>query len=80
MSKVVQKIKRRKLWMCIIIVVAAVVAAYLITSFYFMKHFLPNTTVNGIQCAGKTVDELKQMITKDVNGYELTIEERGDQS
>lgn len=66
--------------MCIIIVVAAVVAAYLITSFYFMKHFLPNTTVNGIQCAGKTVDELKQMITKDVNGYELTIEERGDQS
>lgn len=77
MSKEVQKTKKKKLWMCIIIVVAAVAAAYLITSFYFTKHFLPNTTINGIECSGNSLEELKQKITEDVNGYELTIAERG---
>ena len=49
-------------------------AAYLIVGFYFTRHFLPGATVNGMDCSGKTADEVEEMIREDVAGYSLEIE------
>ncbi|MCD8217317.1 MAG: hypothetical protein LUD01_04615 [Clostridiales bacterium] len=45
--------------------------------FFYTGHYLPYTTVNGIDCSSNTVDELEEMIVEEVNGYELVLEERG---
>ena len=70
------KKKNKKKWI-LIFVVAAVAIIYLGISFFFIKHYLPKTTINGISCSGKTVKQLEDMIREDVEKYELTIQERG---
>lgn len=50
--------------------------------FYFAKAnsyretFLPNTTINGMDVAGKGIDDVKAMIEEGLNGYEVVISER----
>lgn len=38
--------------------------------------FFPNTIVNGVDASGKTVDEVKALVSADVEGYELTVRGR----
>ena len=61
----------------IIAVAAALAAAYLITGFWFTKHYLPETTINGVDASLKTVEEVQQEIADRVNDYDITIKERG---
>ncbi len=69
--------RRKKLYITIPVVAAAVAAVYLGVSAYYMRHYLPNTVINGIDCSSKTVDELEVLIIGEVDEYELTLEERG---
>lgn len=62
----------------------AVAAAALITTITYAqvgkkyeKVFFPNTTVNGIDASKKSVEEVKRIITSDVDSYVLSIKERG---
>lgn len=49
---------------------------YVSFTVYFDGHFLPSTTLNGISVAGKTLEEVEQMITKEIDRYELTLKVR----
>ena len=70
-------IKKKKKWpLAVLIVAAGLVVAYLVTAVYFSRHFLPNTTVNGLEASGNTADEMRQKIADEVRGYQLEIVER----
>ena len=64
------KKKNKKKWI-LIFVVAAVAIIYLGISFFFIKHYLPKTTINGISCSGKTVKQLEDITyLRDQIGFE----------
>ncbi len=48
---------------------------YLGVSFYFSSHFLKGTTINGIDCANMTVQEVKDCIQEEISEYKLRITE-----
>ncbi len=57
-----------------------VLAAYLGGAYYYNSHFLKNTTINGMDCSGKTVAQVEKAMEENVSGYHLTISEREDLS
>ncbi|MCC8029024.1 MAG: L,D-transpeptidase/peptidoglycan binding protein [Lachnospiraceae bacterium] len=72
-------VKRKRMWLLIVIVIlAALAAVYLIVSLFYQKRFLPGTTINGIACGGKTVEQTEEILTQETESYELTLVERGD--
>lgn len=73
-----QKTKRKAGAFIALGVIAAVLivllAVYLGVGMHFKDRFLMGTTVNGTDCAGKTVDEVKNMLQSQVEDYVLVIE------
>lgn len=57
-------------------VVAVFVAAYLGVALYFSNYFLMNTSVNGVDCTGKTVKEVKNLMQSQVEKYSLAVESK----
>lgn len=73
-----------KFWLafggCTIVVAAAAAAiGYIQIGKQYRNVFFPNTVINGIDASKKAVDEVKTLIGSGVDGYVLTIKERGDQ-
>lgn len=64
----------RILLLAIIILAACYVAA----SIYFMKHYLPNTTINGIDASMKSISTVKKEMANEISDYQLTITERNN--
>lgn len=64
-----------------IIITASVIAAVLLIalgvymgiSSYYKERFLMGTYVNGVDCSGKTLDEVEAMLQKEVEEYSLTV-------
>lgn len=48
---------------------------YLGVSYYFSSHFLKGTTINGIDCSNKTVEQVKEKIQSEIGKYKLRITE-----
>lgn len=70
-----EKKKISKKAIIIISAVAAVlIAAYLGVALYFSNYFLMKTSVNGVDCTGKTVKEVKNLMQSQVEKYSLTVE------
>ncbi len=40
---------------------------------YYESHFLPATMINGNDCSGMTVEEVKELFSQEVKNYSLTI-------
>lgn len=59
---------------------AAMIAAltYIHIGRQYEKVFFPNTTINGMDASKKSVEEIKELIASGVDGYVLSIKERGD--
>ena len=55
-------------------------AAYAGMSSRYSRVFFPGTEINGLDVAGKTAAEAQEMIAGGINGYVLTIEERGEKT
>ena len=59
-------------------IAAAVLAggggAYAYMAQQYREAFFPNTSINGLDASGKTMDEVKSMIASEIEGYTLTIE------
>lgn len=54
--------------------VAAIAAAWIIAgATFFQNHYIPGTVINGVNCTGKSVEEVKELITPDVSDYILPI-------
>ncbi len=59
---------------------AALIAAlaYLQMGRQYEKVFFPNTTINGMDASKKSIEEVKKSIASGVEGYVLSIRERGE--
>ena len=62
------------------VLVIGIVAAYLGISSYYKDKFVMGTSVNGVDCSGKTLAEVEAMLQKQVEEYELTVHEVNDKS
>src|SRR5699024_1894351 len=60
--------------------VALMVIAYGIGVFYYSNRFLSGTEINGMDCSGKTVEEVESNMKSQIASYELVLKERGDKS
>ncbi len=58
---------------------AALIAAliYLQMGRQYEKVFFPNTTINGVDASKKSIEEVKKSIASGIDGYVLSIRERG---
>lgn len=61
-------------------VVAVLAIVYLAIGFYFRSHFWFRTTINGVDCSGMTVEEVEEIITAEIEKYQLEILERGGET
>ncbi len=86
MSKITDKIFGRlsKNARIIIITAIAAVVALIIIFFigknYYKDKFFPGTMINGWDCSGETVDEVKADLQTMVEEYSLSIKERDDKT
>ncbi len=72
--------KRRKRILIVVLILAAITAAYLFLSFYFRSHFYPRTVINEINCSWKNVSNSGETLRHGADGYVLTLYEREDQT
>lgn len=74
----IEKKKSKKALIITLSVVAAVMAciaiAYFAVASHYKERFFMKTAVNGVDCSGKTIDEVEAMLQKRVEEYVLTIE------
>lgn len=71
--------KKSKKLTAIIIVLGILMAAaggYLYIGQQYRSVFFPNTTINGHDASGKTVEQVKEMIQSGMSGYVLTLRAR----
>lgn len=54
--------------------------SYVGIAIFFNSRFGFRTTVNGVSATGKTLKQIEQQIRKEIDGYELTLEERENKS
>lgn len=54
------------------------VAGYFIAVRYYSKRYFMNTTINGIDCSNKTIEETITLLRRESDNYVLTIKQRGD--
>ena len=55
------------------VVVGVLCAAEFGGAYYFRNHYTPNTTINGVNVSGKSIDSAKQALDDSLNSYTLTI-------
>lgn len=75
-----EKKKKRRIQPIYVVLTAAfaiLAATYIGTAVYFSSRFLPSTTLNGMDVSQKTAEEVEAMVTAQIDGYELTLLERG---
>lgn len=63
----------------VIIICSTIAVIYFGVTAYFHNRFLPSTMLNGIEVSGKSAEQVEEMIRKEIDGYVLSLEERGDQ-
>lgn len=68
--------KKQKVIGIIGIVAVLLIAVYIGMAVFFNSHFLFNTTINGVKASGKTAEKMEVLIGKEIDGYQITLEER----
>lgn len=73
--------KKKKVVLSVLLAVLAVliIGTYVAVALYFQRHFYSDTTVNGVDCSYMTGDQVKELLREQVQSYQLTLNERGDQ-
>ena len=78
--KLLQKHKVRNIAIASAILVVVILAViYLVIAMRFKDRFLYHTTINGTDCSGMTVDEVKDIITQTITPYQIELTERDGQ-
>lgn len=81
-EQVSEKKKGKKAIIITLSIIAGVVAilagVYFGISSYYKDKFLMGTTVNGVDCSGKTLKEVEAMLQKEVEEYSITIYKADD--
>jgi hypothetical protein len=63
----------KRLWLVLAIVFGVLIAAYGGAVYYFSSHFGFNTSIDSVDCAFKTVDEVERTISRRVDRHELRV-------
>lgn len=75
--KRIEKSGKKKIILALSVLVIAVLAVvYLIMGIFFHSHFWFRTTINGVDCSGKNVSDVEQLIEKELEHYQLQLEGR----
>lgn len=79
------KTKKKNLWMKITILAVALIfvilaAIYLVMAMHFKDHFYYRTTINGVDCSGKTIAEVEAVISEAITPYQIELETRDGQT
>ena len=61
-------------------ILAVAGSAYAGISYYYSDKFFEGTTINGIDCSGKTAYEVEQEIAKTVENYSIEVDSRNQDS
>ena len=61
-------------------ILVAAGSAYAGISYYYSDNFFEGTTINGIDCSGKTAYEAEQEIAKTVENYSIEVDSRNQDS
>lgn len=72
--------RKKKKFIILIAIIAAAVVAYIVVSLYFSRHFMPNTTVNGVNASGKTAAAVEKELKSEVPDYRITLKERNNKT
>ena len=68
---------KQKMWIIItVIIVFFAMAGYAGMSYYYSDRFFRGTTINGINCSGKTSEEAEQAVAKKAEDYLLEVKAR----
>ena len=68
---------KQKMWTIItVIIVFFAMAGYAGMSYYYSDRFFRGTTINGINCSGKTSEEAEQAVAKKAEDYLLEVKAR----
>ena len=70
--------KRSKILQGVIISLCALIIICLGLTMYFKNHFYFGSVINGNNIAGKTVGEVKNELSSEIDTYTLELQERGD--
>lgn len=68
--------KKKWIILAVGIVVAVLAAVYLALGFYFRSHFWFRTMINGVDCSGKSVAEVEEVIRREIGRYAIKLQER----
>ncbi len=76
-KKIGEEVKRKKAPYiaagCGLLLTAAAAAGYCFAAQSYRQAFFPRTVINGVDAAGKTIEEVKAEIASGTEGYRLTI-------
>ena len=59
----------------IVVLLLAALGIYFGGAYYFSRHFLPGSRINGMDCSFLTVEEIQERIADEIATYTLTIHE-----
>lgn len=65
---------KKVLGLILLITVLGIAAVYIAFSLYYRTHFLPNTTINGIEAGGQNAAAVEDEIRDQVHAYTLSIQ------
>ena len=71
--------KGKKVALTLLIILAAVAAAYIIMACFFSNHFVFGTKIGDINAGGMSIEKFEQTVTEKVGEYTLLINERDGQ-
>ena len=58
------------------VILVLLIAGYCTAGFYFSKHFLPGTTINGVDVSLMTIDQAREAVLDCTKNYRLTLIEQ----
>lgn len=78
--KLKRKSKLHTILIIFIIVICLIGFLYMAGALYFSRHFFPNTIINGQKADNRSAATIKERLTKDITGHDLTLIEREEKT
>lgn len=73
--------KAKKILLGVLIAYVVILAVgYGIGVFYYSSRFFSGSVINGVDCSGKTVEQVKKDMKSQIAAYALVLKEREDKS
>lgn len=78
--KLKRKSKLHTILIIFIVIIGLIGVVYMAGALYFSRHFFPHTTINGQKADNRSASRMKENLTKDIAGHDLTLIEREEKT